>query len=193
MIEIMKTVWIVFVVVCIFIFTYFFVRTRNPITNVELYYHDATIARDTNIVLQIQKSYIFLNFYVIYIIKTLTEPQPYSSFAVTTYSMRFGDYYLVVLCSRRYGLSTFTGNSDEMRLTFSDYVIYIPYVSLLWRYHKFSIVLNRSSVDYPNGDIVVCGRNSNGPIFPEKLVVSEYHNVVMCDVPMKLFLLTFRQ
>ena len=188
----MKLIWIAFVILCIIFFTYLFVRVRNPITNIELYYHDATVSRDLEIVTKLQKSYKFYNFYVIYIIKCLVEPPPRTSFTMTTYVMKFDNFYLVVLCSRRYVLSTFLGNKNEMNLIFSDHIINIPYVSLLWSYHKFKISLRNCDTD-SDGDIVVSGRNSNGPTFPSKLDVVEYHTVRVCECPMKFYILNFKK
>jgi hypothetical protein len=186
----MKIIWIIFVALCILLFTFLFVRIRNPITNIELYYHDATISRDLDIVQKLQDSYRFYNFYVIYIIKCLTEPAPHKSYTMTTYVTKFDDFYLVVLCSRRYVLNTLTGNSHVMTLRFSDHIINIPYISTIWSYHKFNITLTKNAA-CDEGDIVVCGRNTNGPTFPAKLKVSEFYNVKIYDAPMKFYILNF--
>lgn len=180
----MKIIWIVFVILCILLFTYLFVYVNNPITNIEFYYCDDTLDNGRDAVCAIQKIYSFYSIYAIYVVKTYVKPTKNSNYFLSMYVQREGDYYLVVLISRRFNLQTLLSDDDgTLRLVFSDRIINF----YVFTYHKFIISLGREL----NGDINLNGCMSQ-PMMKNDLYPSVWYFTNVGGNLMRFYVLKFR-
>lgn len=143
----MKWVWIIFILFCIFVFTFFFRRLRNPITDLHIYYYDGTIENDSDIVRTILGSYNFFNVYSMYVITSIQKPQLTTSLTFRSYIYKLNDTYVTILLNYRFTLSQFDDTPQGIVMNIIDSIIRLPIISGYWSYHKFSIVLNRKCVN----------------------------------------------
>jgi hypothetical protein len=164
----MKIIWVVFILICIFLFSYVFVYINNPITNIEFYYSDATIDNANNLIKEIQKSYTIYSIYSVFLIKTLIPPEPNKNYCLSMYVTREASVFYVLLISRRFNLHTLNNSTDNLQFEFSDKIVNFHF----FRYHVFTIGIGKKSI-LGSSDIHIDHKLSC-PSFEGKLIPNQY-------------------
>lgn len=142
----------------ILVFTYIFIKTRNPITTMSIYYYDETIEPDMDddgnvesVIQKIINNYIPFDINNIFIIKTKkkinTEKIIYFA---RIYGMTLADCNVYIILSLRFTLLSIMPNKNSSIFQIKDSIISFPFLSPLIRYHILHFVIDHTAYKNTN-------------------------------------------